>query len=167
MIYLIIFVGVFLLDFAIKRKIEEDKTLGQEDATSGGTMKPKTVAERKKAGGWILVRKLHNYGIAGGGLGQHSLWVKRITGLLLGGMGIHFLMLLFQKGNRGLKLAYSLILGGGLSNFVDRCTKGYVTDYFSFNVPWKKLKRLVFNLSDMFIMLGSVILCLSQFKGKE
>lgn len=152
MIYLVIFVGVFLLDFAVKRKIEEERTFGQEE---------------KKAGGWILVRKLHNYGIVGGGLKQYGLWIKRITGLLLGGMGIHFFVLLFRKGNSGLKLAYSLILGGGLSNFVDRCTKGYVTDYFSFNVPWKKLKRLVFNLSDMFIMLGSVILCLSQFKGKE
>lgn len=153
MIYLVIFIGVFLLDFAIKRKIEEEGTKGQGEAPL--------------AGGWILVRKLHNYGIAGGGLTQHGLWIKRITGLFLCGMGIHFLMLLFRKGNKGLKLAYSLILGGGLSNFVDRCVKGYVTDYFSFNVTWKKLKRLVFNLSDIFILLGSVILCLSQFKKKK
>ena len=48
MIYLIILVSVFLLDFAVKRKIEQEKTLGQEE---------------KIAGGAILVRKLHNYGV--------------------------------------------------------------------------------------------------------
>ena len=152
MIYLAILVGIFLLDFAVKRKVEAEKVLGQEE---------------KRAGGRIIVRKLHNYGIAGGGWKEHGLWIKRVTGLFLGSMGIQFLLLLFQKGNRGLKLAYSLILGGGLSNFIDRCAKGYVTDYFSFHVPWKKLRSLVFNLSDLFILLGSMILCVSQLKGKK
>ena len=152
MIYLIILVCVFLLDFAVKRKIEQEKTLGQEE---------------KIAGGAILVRKLHNYGVAGGKLKNQGIWIRRISGLLMCLMGGHLISLIIRKGSSGMKLAYSLILGGGLSNFVDRCTKGYVTDYFSFNVPWKKLKRLEFNLSDLFIILGSVILCICEFRKQK
>lgn len=152
MIYLIILVSVFLLDFSVKRKIEQERALGQEE---------------KVAGGSIIVRKLHNYGIAGGRFKNQGIWIKWLTGILMCLMGVHLIRLIFQKGSSGIKFAYSLILGGGMSNFVDRCTKGYVTDYFSFNVPWKKLKRLVFNLSDIFIMLGGLILCICEFRKQK
>lgn len=50
-----------------------------------------------------------------------------------------------------------MILGGGLSNYMDRRNKGYVTDYISFNVKNKEMKNMVFNLSDFFILAGSVL----------
>ena len=51
-----------------------------------------------------------------------------------------------------------------MSNYFDRIKKGAVTDYFSFCVPVKWLRRLVFNISDMFIMIGSFAAILLQVK---
>lgn len=56
-------------------------------------------------------------------------------------------------------IGYALILGGGLSNFIDRVKKGTVTDYLRFpNFPIKKISNLVFNLSDFGIFAG--VFCL-------
>jgi len=49
-----------------------------------------------------------------------------------------------------------------LSNLYDRCRKGYVTDYIRFHSPWKRLNELVFNLSDLFIMAGAVLVWLGR-----
>lgn len=54
-----------------------------------------------------------------------------------------------------LKLAFSFIIGGACSNVYDRIVRKYVVDYFSFNTKLKKLKDIVFNISDMFIFLGT------------
>ena len=58
------------------------------------------------------------------------------------------------------RLGGALVLGGGLSNLNDRITKGYVTDYVSFNVKSEKLRRIVFNISDMCIAVGAVLAAL-------
>ena len=65
-------------------------------------------------------------------------------------------------------LLSALLLGGALCNWFDRFHQGFVTDYFSFNVKWKRLKRLVFNLSDLCIMIGTVLLLLGGIrKGRK
>ena len=72
-------------------------------------------------------------------------------------IGILFLLTLFQKGNRLLKLGLSLLLGGAFSNTYDRLKRKYVVDYFSFNTPFKSLNRIVFNVSDFCILIGSLL----------
>ena len=64
------------------------------------------------------------------------------------------------RGRIAEKLALTLVLAGGLSNLLDRMKRGYVVDYFS--IQWKALKRVVFNLADIFILLGSGILVAVQ-----
>lgn len=57
-----------------------------------------------------------------------------------------------------LKLGIALAIGGGLNNLIDRIKNGHVTDYFSLNVNRPAfLKHIVFNLSDMFIFLGTTL----------
>ena len=63
-------------------------------------------------------------------------------------------------------LCGALALGGGACNLADRMRRGYVTDYFSFNVPWKKLRGLVFNLSDMFIAVGALLTAIGMCRRK-
>jgi signal peptidase II len=38
--------------------------------------------------------------------------------------------------------------------------RGYVVDYFT--IEWKSLKKVVFNLGDMFVFLGSAVFVLAQ-----
>ena len=58
------------------------------------------------------------------------------------------------------KIALTFAIGGALSNLYDRMVRGYVIDYFS--IQWKKLTKVVFNLGDLFIFAGAVLLLISE-----
>lgn len=124
-------------------------------------------AVKEVAGDKILLRKLHNSGMACN-IGENvpdlvekgtlALWVAVFAG---------YLKLLGESGRKLSKLGGALIVGGGLSNLTDRITKGYVTDYFSLNVKWEKLRNLVFNISDFFILIGGCLVFLGQMGKKN
>ncbi len=141
MIFLLIPVTVFFLDFFIKFHVERTKKTGEE----------------KKLGNWIIIRRMSNYGIAGSKLKDNPkvVWIMNGIAMLL--MGVAYGMLLLEKGRTGLKVASGFLLGGGASNFFDRCKKGYVTDYVRFRVPFRFISRLVFNISDFFIFIGCIL----------
>lgn len=52
-----------------------------------------------------------------------------------------------------LRLALALMLGGALGNLIDRLRFGYVVDFLDLRI-WP-----VFNLADMAIVIGVIILC--------
>lgn len=116
----------------------------------------------------IKLHKLHNYGMAGSTLKEKPEVVKLLGVLVMIALIIGFIIVLFIKGRNGLKIGFALLVGGGLSNLLDRFTKGYVTDYFSFKTPFARLNRLVFNLSDLCIFVGAIVVVLSEcLKGAE
>ena len=54
------------------------------------------------------------------------------------------------------RIAYSLVLGGALGNFINRLYYGYVIDFidvkfFGYNYP-------IFNMADIFIVVGVILL---------
>ena len=69
----------------------------------------------------------------------------------------------FKKG------AYAFFLAGALSNLYDRWVRGSVTDYISFvSRRVKSVQRIVFNLGDVFILIGGVTLfILNLFRRKR
>ena len=68
-----------------------------------------------------------------------------------------FVVTLGNKGNILLNTGLALLLGGAYSNTYDRLKRKYVVDYFSFGVPIKSVRKIIFYLSDIFIMLGAMI----------
>ena len=63
------------------------------------------------------------------------------------------------------KVSYALILGGAISNFIDRLVHGYVIDFidikiFTYNYP-------IFNLADTFIVCGVILLIISMWRCKD
>lgn len=147
MIYLGIILGIFLLDYQVKSYTDSHRLQGTKDEYLGGR---------------LILRNCHNpHGGFGIFKGHEELGLKLSAAVLLCTVW-EFAKLLFQKGTGLAKTGLSLVLGGGFSNFYDRQTKGYVTDYFSFGVKNKKVKNTVFNLSDMFIFAGAAIYLLSQ-----
>lgn len=54
----------------------------------------------------------------------------------------------------GKLLALSFLIGGASGNFIDRLSNGYVTDFLY--IKYKKLP--IFNMADVFIFLGSILL---------
>ena len=67
--------------------------------------------------------------------------------------------------SRLLCLSLAFVIGGGIGNMIDRIFRGYVVDYFS--IQWKKLKDVVFNLGDIFVFAGSLILLLRELFCKK
>ncbi len=107
-------------------------------------------------GGRVVLRKSHNQGA------MLNLMEKRqelVAGFSLGltaALTCLWAALPADKSFRGLKGGLSLLLAGAYSNVLDRVRRGYVVDYFSLNVGGR-LKKVVFNLGDLFIFLGSFL----------
>ena len=72
-----------------------------------------------------------------------------------------------RQGKVYLRLAYSLILGGGFSNLYDRLTLGYVVDYFRFSKMPKPIRKLVFNFADIAVFLGGFLVLLGNIGFSE
>ena len=148
-------ITIFLLavDVAAKSFIEETMEVNEEK---------KLLADK------ITLCKVYNEGFALNFFQKYPSIVK-ITSLVMSVLiTIYQICLFFRKGNTLIKLGTSLLVAGAWSNTLDRILRGKVIDYFSFNVKWKKLKELAFNLGDMFIVLGSILFLLGKlFKIKK
>lgn len=123
----------------------------------------RTLTERKtvkKAGGFLLLHRYHNRGaMLGMGRRRSRLVAALSAGLTLLAAAL-LLFSLGRKGNNLLRAGLALLLGGAFSNTYDRLKRKYVVDYVSFNVPWKHLKNIVFNVSDFCIMIGALLAAL-------
>lgn len=64
--------------------------------------------------------------------------------------------LVTQKWDKMSTIAYSLILGGGIGNLIDRLVRGSVIDFLNFGIG--NLRTGIFNVADMAVVAGIVIL---------
>lgn len=141
--------GLFGLDIFLKGKIEaEEETDFPRDMQ--GT------------DGRIKLYRNHNDGFCFGFLKKNSELVKLVPLAFTSAAAGIFLWLLPQKGNGIRKLGFSMVVAGAVSNLFDRFTRGYVVDYFSFQVGI--LKKVVFNIGDLCIFIGAAILALRDLK---
>lgn len=147
MIYGWIIGGLAALDLGVKSVVES-----QEDDTF-----PR---ELPKAKGLIKLHKNHNDGFPFGFMKEKPELVKGIPLMVISAMAGALAAMMPDKGKLGEKLGLSLVMGGALSNLYDRLVRGYVVDYFT--IEWKSLKKVVFNLGDMFVFLGSAVFVLAQ-----
>ena len=88
------------------------------------------------------------------GIGQNDTITFVAANLLVIGIIIKFIIT--QKDRIGLLdlSALTLILGGGISNFIDRIIRGYVVDYIDIS---PLLDFPIFNLEDVIIVIGWLI----------
>lgn len=148
--YIIAVLGIFGIDLGIKEYME--RSLGD--------------ADEKKCGGAFILRKHHNKG-AFLNIGQHRQGlVMALSVFLTIVLTVCYIITLGHAGKHTLKWGLSLLLGGACSNTYDRVARKYVVDYVSFQVPWKGLERIVFNLGDFCIIIGTLI-CLLGYNGKN
>lgn len=71
---------------------------------------------------------------------------------------------IFQKNFRNI-VAFALIYGGLLGNLVDRIVYGYVIDYIK--LLFGNISFPVFNLADMAIVSGFILIIYSVLKGED
>ena len=98
-----------------------------------------------------------SYGLFSGG-GDFQKWILISLSILI----IVFLLSLIRNESTILsKLSISFIIGGALGNVLDRFTYGAVVDFISLHA--KGFSWYIFNIADMFIVLGVILFILSQF----
>ena len=98
-----------------------------------------------------------SYGLFSGG-GDFQKWILISLSILI----IIFLLSLIRNESTILsKLSISFIIGGALGNVLDRLAYGAVVDFISLHA--KGFSWYIFNIADMFIVLGVILFILSQF----
>lgn len=139
--------AVFVTDLLIKNHIERTKTEGKEETLLGGR---------------LIIRKYHNKG-AFLDMGEHRRQLVAFLSLTLTlGMTVLFLVTFTCRGSSALKAGLALLLGGAYSNTYDRLARRYVVDYVSFPVKNKKIRNIVFNISDFCIMIGALLMVIGS-----
>jgi signal peptidase II len=146
LIYVGVVVLIFAGDFVLKNYMER-----RELPQSG---------EQELLGGRLLLRRHHNRGISLN-LGEKRRGiVAALSVVLTVVMAVLFVVSLGQRGNHLLRAGLAVLLGGAFSNTYDRLKRRYVVDYISFGVRWKKLRNVVFNVSDFCIIIGALLTAL-------
>lgn len=109
----------------------------------------------------FILNRYHNYGMAENRLEERPKFVKIIGTVGVGVLTILFLLTLPLRGKKAAKTGLALVIGGGLANLLERYLHGYVTDYFQLKVPFARIRKLVFNVADFCIFIGSALLVLA------
>lgn len=148
MIWIAIAAIIFTLDYFIKRWAKKELS-SQEKREIGNT--------------GFFFQLTRNYGFACNRLDSKPMVVKVLHTLVIVVIGFYALLeVFFKKGKGCTAFGMACILGGGMSNWYDRVKQGYVVDYLGLPV----FKKLLFNLSDLFVFLGSVFLLLGELIGE-
>ena len=70
----------------------------------------------------------------------------------------------FNKNGKNI-LAFGLLFGGILGNFIDRLFVGYVKDFLELNIFGYNFP--IFNFSDMCIVVGAILLIIAIISGED
>ena len=108
-------------------------------------------------GGRLILQKHYNKGALLGILASKPRAVVLLQGIFLSAAVMCYAALFSQKGKTGLKISFGMFLGGGLCNLYDRFRKQHVVDYIKIPVKSKRLSKVIFNISDIFIFAGAVL----------
>ena len=135
-----IIVLTFLLDQVCKYWVNQNVAEGES---------------RKLLKGKLYITNIKNKGLAMGVLSEKRC-ILRIASALALAYNFH----LYIRSEGCEKLGAAFMAGGGLSNIFDRFAKGEVTDYL-YLCPSKKVP--VFNLADVFALIGFVTILISGF----
>lgn len=142
MIYLLIAAGVFFTDLCIKSHIDKTYTRG---------------VRHPHLGGRLILEKYYNTGAALNLLARKPNIMRLLHTVILVLAGIVFYFYMRLPGKDLSKTGLALLLGGGISNLIDRYAKGHVIDYFRINLGPKWLRKIIFNISDFCIFIGALL----------
>ena len=102
-----------------------------------------------------------NYGAAFNIFSGSRIFLSLISILF----SILLIYLIFRKNTLNLfdLYSYSFILGGTIGNGIDRIYKGFVVDFINLNI----INFPVFNIADISIIIGFIILLYNIFKNNR
>lgn len=109
---------------------------------------------------FFYITYVRNTGVAWSMFSSKTILVLLVSSFII--LGIILYIYNNRPKNMFEKLAYSMILGGAIGNFVDRIIYGYVIDFidikiFGYDYP-------IFNLADSFIVIGVILLVIYTWR---
>lgn len=104
---------------------------------------------------------VRNYGAAFSML-QNQQWFFTLVTITVIGTAI-FYLIKHIKGSWLLVIGLSLVISGGLGNFIDRLRLGYVVDMVHLDF----VDFAIFNVADSYLTVGVAILALALWKDEE
>ncbi len=112
---------------------------------------------------FLNITYVHNTGVAWSLFSHNTILVIVISLMVI--IGILFYIKNSNPDSLCEKIAYSLILGGALGNFINRIGWGYVIDFidvkiFNYDYP-------IFNLADIFIVVGVFMLVIYTWRNEN
>ena len=110
----------------------------------------------------IIIKKHHNRGAMMNICDKNQHFIAMLSLVFSAFMTGVFAATLGRKGKSTLKTGLALILGGAYSNTYDRLRRKYVVDYVSF-----KFSSIVFNLADFGIIIGAMLLVISELSSGQ
>lgn len=106
-------------------------------------------------GDFFHITYVQNRGIAFGIFQGKVDLISIATVIAIIGIIVYFLKNV-KKSNLFERMAYIFIISGAIGNMIDRLTRGYVVDMIDFRGIWS----FVFNIADVYINLGVILLLL-------
>lgn len=95
------------------------------------------------------------------GIGSNSTSMVVAVNVVIIGLIIYFIFSKKEEISRLILIALHLIVAGGISNLIDRIIRGFVIDYIDIS---PLIRYPVFNLADIFIVVGCIIIAISLIK---
>lgn len=112
---------------------------------------------------FLYITYVRNTGAAWSIFSSRTVLVLLISSFII--IGIILYIYKNRPKNKVEKIAYSMILGGAIGNFINRIIYGYVIDFidvkiFGYNYP-------IFNLADTFIVIGVILLVVYTWRCND
>jgi len=106
---------------------------------------------------------VRNTGAAWSIFSDNTWLVLIVSGLII--LGIMLYIYKDRPQDKFEKVAYGLVLGGAIGNFIDRIVYGYVIDFFDFYIFGYDYP--IFNMADIFIVLGVLFLMINTWRCRN
>ena len=112
------------------------------------------------------LRRVHNKGFAMN-LGDKKPEYVRIVSCVICVVMAVWALIVWKKESCPVKrIAAAFMLAGAISNTYDRMKREYVVDYICVKTKCEKLRRITFNLADVFIFIGAVGYAIAEVFGE-
>ena len=134
--------ALFAADQILKSYAEQNIDRGEE----------KTLTEH------IVLRRVPNKGLCFNLLSDRPGIVRILSFTAAVIVSLFHILILFRTKGFWKKNAFSLMAAGAWSNTFDRFARGHVIDYIGFKCGNKKLSSVTYNLADILITAGALLL---------
>ncbi len=120
------------------------------------------VKEKSIMGGKVTLMLRHNSGFAMNRFDSKRKLVVAVSSIVFAVLVLTYIPIITDEGAKAVRPGLSLVMAGAAGNVYDRIARDAVTDFI--NVSF--LKKVVFNLADVFIVVGGLMALIGEMCTK-